>query len=98
MPKKRSSLSASEKKQIRNDTKYRKCYIKLHLFKNEYQPEYLLNLHKNDFPAYRRYRRLVNNVEKMESDGLISQAYKDFVQNEANVVLQQTRQQLIEEQ
>ena len=88
IPKKRYSLSASEKKRIRNDTKYRKSYIKLYFLKNEYQLEYLTNLHKNDIPAYHRYRRLVKTVEKMESDGLISEVYQDLVRNEANIFLE----------
>ena len=35
----------------------------------------------------------------MESDGLISEAYQDFVRNEANILLEQSKEkQLIEDQ
>ena len=97
MPTKQSSLTAAERKRINNKVKYRKSYLKLYVIKKEAHPENLKQLRKMDYSAYQRYPRLVNTVIGMENGDVISQFFKEIVNEEAMQIMERQRQQHIEE-
>ena len=75
-----------------------KSYLKLHAINKEAHPENLKQLQKIGYPAYQRYRILVNTVKVMENGGFISHYLKEIVNEEAMQSIERQRQQYIEEE
>ena len=71
--------------------------MKLYVIKKEAHPENLKQLRKMDYSAYQRYCRLVNTVIGMENGDVISQFFKEIVNEEAMQIMERQRQQHIEE-
>ena len=68
---------------IRKEEKqYKKSYKNLNTFISKYSDEELSKLRGTDWPAYKRYRRLIASIEKIKKNKNVSQAFMDSVDKE----------------
>ena len=71
--------------------------MKLYVINKKSHPENLSQLHKIDYPAHQRYCTLVNTVRGMNNGAVISQSFKEIVHKEVIQIIEQQREQNIEE-
>ena len=76
-------MSDKMQRLIRKEEKqYRKSYKNLNTFISKYSDNELETLRKTDWPAYKRYRRLIASIEKIKKNKNVSQAFMDSVDKE----------------
>ena len=69
---------------FKEEKKYKKLIMKFHEFLENYSPDELSKLSKNDRAAYMRYSRLLKNIDIIKRNGAVSQSFMNSVDGNFN--------------